>query len=179
MRCLPQNGLTARATVGPTVAFLSGEEPRLWNTTHVYMHKSALGHGGDFFGDGQRLFRARANCWTSQVIARQKKARKTCQIFADGSQPVAVPEIVLRKCPRPNRDVREHGAGLDGKQGGDLAMDDARKLLVVQPRGSGVGCSPNETGEERMPVGRAPGEKRGIPDRTEKPSSEWLTSFLA
>src|SRR5207244_8900163 len=76
MRCLPQNGLTARATVGPTVAFLSGEEPRLWNTTHVYMHKSALGHGGDFFGDGQRLFRARANCWTSQVIARQKKARK-------------------------------------------------------------------------------------------------------
>src|SRR5438876_7747520 len=146
---------------------LSGEEPRLWNTTHVYMHKSALGHGGDFFGDGQRLFRARANCWTSQVIARQKKARKTCQIFADGSQPVAVPEIVLRKCPRPNRDVREHGAGLDGKQGGDLAMDDARKLLVVQPRGSGVGCSPNETGEERMPVGRAPGEKRGIPDRTE------------
>src|SRR5438876_6018839 len=40
---------------------LSGEEPRLWNTTHVYMHKSALGHGGDFFGDGQRLFRARAN----------------------------------------------------------------------------------------------------------------------
>src|SRR5438034_3536623 len=86
MRCLPQNGLTARATVGPTVAFLSGEEPRLWNTTHVYMHKSALGHGGDFFGDGQRLFRARANCWTSQVIARQKKARKTCQIFADRSE---------------------------------------------------------------------------------------------
>src|SRR5947199_10807671 len=102
MRCLPQNGLTARATVGPTVAFLSGEEPRLWNTTHVYMHKTALVHGGDFFGDGQRLFPARANCCTSQVIARQKKARKTSHIFADGSHPDTVPAIILRYCPLRN-----------------------------------------------------------------------------
>ena len=71
--------------------------PHLW--------ESALCDGCDLFGGGQGLFDARADCRASQVVARQKKARKAAQILLDGRQPVAVPEIVLRKGTRPNRDA--------------------------------------------------------------------------
>src|SRR5256885_8691126 len=79
----------------------------LFRSTHVYMHKSALGHGGDFFGDGQRLFRARANCWTSQVIARQKKARRSEEHTSELQSPCnLVCRLLLEK--KKNNNNQQH-----------------------------------------------------------------------
>ena len=64
-----------------------------------------------FFRDCQRLFDARADGRSTQVIAREPNPRLLPQKFGDGGQAVAVAEIVLREGASPNGDAGKDGFG--------------------------------------------------------------------